>query len=144
MREEVIREVGIDEAGKGPVIGPMVVAGVLNFEGLEELGVRDSKKLSASKREYLAKKIKEATKCVVLELSAAEIDALREKFTMNEIITELYSEVLRRLRPDRAYVDSVDVDPERFANNLKKRYGGDIEIISEHKADEKYILVSAA
>jgi len=141
-------EIGIDEAGKGPVIGSMFVAGVLNFEGLEELGVKDSKRLSPAKREYLAKRIEEATEVHVVEMTASEIDEGRKRHTMNEIMVERFSEVITHFKPDRAIVDAADVKPERFAANLRANYekggGGAIDIISESKADDRYPLVSAA
>ena len=54
---------GIDDAGRGPLIGPMTLAGCLITEELEkefkELGVKDSKMLTAKRREFLAGKIRE-------------------------------------------------------------------------------------
>ena len=144
-----MKEIGIDEAGKGPVIGSMFVAGVLNFEGVEEIGVKDSKKLSPKKREYLAELIEDATEVHVLEMTASEIDEGRKRHTLNEIMVELFSEVIRSFQPDRAFVDAADVNPNRFAANLRTSYERDegekeIEIISESKADERYPVVSAA
>ncbi len=143
-----LREIGIDEAGKGPVIGSMFVAGVQNFDGLETLGVRDSKRLSPARREVLATRIEAATEVVVVEMRAHEIDARRRERTMNEIMVERFADVLIRFQPDRAIVDAADVKPERFAANLRARYqdagGGAISLISESKADERYPLVSAA
>ena len=143
-----MREIGIDEAGKGPVIGSMFVAGVLNFDGLEELGVKDSKRLSPAKREYLAECIEEATEVYVVEMTASEIDEGRKGHTMNEIMVEQFSEVIKYFLPDRAIVDAADVKPERFAANLRANYekegDAEIEIISESKADDRYPLVSAA
>ena len=144
-----MREIGIDEAGKGPVIGSMFVAGVLNFEGLEELGVKDSKKLSAKRREYLAELIEAATEVHVLEITAGEIDEGRKRHTLNEIMVELFSTVIRSFQPDRAIVDAADVNPDRFAMNLRAncdRAGGkgEFELISESKADDRYPVVSAA
>ncbi|MGB2728791.1 MAG: ribonuclease HII [Halobacteriota archaeon] len=143
-------EIGIDEAGKGPVIGSMFVAGVSNFEGLEAIGVKDSKKLSPKKREYLAELIEDATVVHVVEMSASEIDEGRKSHTLNEIMVELFSEVICRFQPDRAFVDAADVNPNRFAMNLRASYERgegaerEIEIISESKADERYPVVSAA
>lgn len=146
-----MREIGIDEAGKGPVIGSMFVAGVLNFEGLEGMGVRDSKRLRPSRREYLANLIEEATEVHVVEMSANEIDEGRKRYTLNEIMVELFSAVIMHFQPDRAFVDAADVKPERFAANLRSNYERErgrgekeIELISESKADERYPLVSAA
>lgn len=143
-----MREIGIDEAGKGPVIGSMFVAGVLNFDGLEELGVKDSKRLSPAKREYLAERIEETTEVYLVEMTASEIDEGRKRHTMNEIMVERFSDVMKYFQPDRAIVDAADAKPERFAANLRASYAKEvdakIEIISENKADVCYPVVSAA
>ncbi len=143
----MLREIGIDEAGRGPVIGSLFVAGVLNFEGLGVLGVRDSKKLSSKRREQLAKLIENATEVQVMELTAKEIDERRKSQSMNEITVDLFARIIELLHPDRVYVDAADVNPERFASNLRKKCNireRDIEIISEFKADVNYPVVSAA
>lgn len=135
---------GIDEAGKGCVIGPMVIAGVAcDVEDyLRSIGVRDSKKLSQKKREELAEKIREVARVEVIKIPANVLDELMERKTINEILKESYAELLRRLKPKIAFVDSPDVKPERLANELRAITG--IEIIAEHRADEKYPLVSSA
>lgn len=139
---------GVDEAGKGPVIGSMIVAGVMVQEDmlpmLERMGVRDSKAISPKKREFLASQIKEVGICYTLELSASEIDALRKKTTMNEIVVESHVRVLKQLKPDEAFLDAADVDADRFAKKVQAGYGKNIKITSEHNADVKYPLVSAA
>ncbi|NYT00350.1 MAG: ribonuclease HII [Methanocellales archaeon] len=139
---------GVDEAGKGPVIGPMIVAGVVVQDDvlpiLERMGVRDSKAISPKKREFLASKIREVGICYTLEVSPSDIDALRKRITMNEIVVESYVKVLKQLKPDKAFLDAADVDANRFAKNVQERYGKNIKIISEHNADVRYPLVSAA
>ncbi len=140
---------GIDEAGKGPVLGPMCVAGVLldekKLDALSRIGVKDSKQLSAKKREVLAVEIKKlADKYFILEVSPIQIDELRKIMTLNEIMVVCYAKVLEELKPDRAFVDAADVIAERFGENIKKKYAGEIEITSEHEADKKYPIVSAA
>ena len=82
---------GIDEAGKGPVIGPMCIGGVKIEESkahiLKVLGVADSKKLTPKKREQLASQIKKhADGFFVFEVSPSQIDELRKIMTMNEIM----------------------------------------------------------
>lgn len=139
---------GIDEAGKGPVLGPMCVAGVVIEEGkiseLVELGVKDSKLLSPKKREALASEIKKlADRYYILEVTPSQVDELRRIMTMNEIMVLCYAGVLEKLKPEHAFVDASDVDALRFGENIKKRYSK-AEIISEHYADRKYPVVSAA
>ncbi|MEM3391312.1 MAG: ribonuclease HII, partial [Archaeoglobaceae archaeon] len=135
---------GIDEAGKGCVIGPLVVAGVACDceEYLRSIGVRDSKRLSQKKREELAEKIMKVAKVEVISLSAEELNELMEIKNLNEILRDLYAEIIVRLAPSFVYVDSPDVNPERFSKYLKDRTG--VEVLAEHKADEKYVLVSSA
>lgn len=140
---------GIDEAGKGPVLGPMCVAGVLlnekRLNALEKMGVKDSKQLTAKKREALAAKIKKlADKYFILEVSPLQIDELRKVMTMNEIMVVCYVKVLEELKPEYAFVDAADVIAERFGENIMRKYAGKLEITSEHDADEKYPIVSAA
>ncbi len=137
---------GVDEAGRGPVIGPLVVAGICGDERvIASLGVKDSKKLSAKRREKLAEEIKKvASKIIVIRVEPEEIDALREKMTLNDIEVELFARVISQLEGDRVYVDAADVNEDRFAEEIKKKLGRNVEIISEHKADSKYPIVSAA
>ena len=140
---------GIDEAGKGPVLGPMCVAGLLMDENkldrFVKLGVKDSKKLTPKKRESLSVEIRKlADKIFILEVSPGQIDGLRKVITMNEIMVACYVKVLEELRPERAFVDAADVIAERFGENIKKKYSCDLNITSEHNADEKYPIVSAA
>ena len=140
---------GIDEAGKGPVLGPMCVAGILleetKIKELKRIKVKDSKQLTAEKRVELDGEIKEiAEKYFILEVSSSRIDELRKVLTMNEIMVVCYARVLEELRPDHAFVDAADVIEDRFGENLIKKYKREIIITSEHKADLKYPIVSAA
>jgi ribonuclease HII len=140
---------GIDEAGKGPVLGPMCVAGLLVDENklynITSMGVKDSKKLTPKKREALSVEINRlADKVFILEVSPGQIDGLRKVITMNEIMVACYVKVLEELRPESAFVDAADVIAERFGENIKKKYSRDLNITSEHNADEKYPIVSAA
>ncbi len=141
---------GIDEAGRGPVIGPMVVAGVkVNDDGkLIELGVKDSKQLSSKKREELAEKIKDMAEFSYRVVSAEDIDALREDMSLNELEANVFSSVLEDLcdDSDTVYVDSASTDEGWFKKEIRHRMEEkkDLDIVSEHKADENYPVVSAA
>jgi len=148
--------VGIDEAGKGPVIGPMCIAGVMSDESglnaLKNLGVKDSKQIAPKKRGQLAWQIKKyADGFFIFEISPAQIDELRTIMTMNEIMILGFSRVLENLRPDKVYVDAADVNAERFGKNLLDAYSKTdaeaakhLTVISRHKADATYPVVAAA
>lgn len=140
---------GVDEAGKGPVVGPMMIAGVVMEEDrlpeLTKMGVRDSKLLSPVRRNYLGAKIMDAAQSYhVLEISASQIDEFRKIMTMNQLMVVCHAKVLEQLKPHKAYLDAADVKEERFGDNVKKKYGAPIEIVAKHKADDTYPIVAAA
>ena len=138
---------GIDEAGRGPVMGPLVVAGIQieREDVFRGIGIRDSKRCTPGRRERLAEIIREKAKDIcVMVLRAREIDALRKRRSLNEIEKDLFLQVMRRLRSDIYYVDSVDVDADRFASLLERELGFGAKIVSEHRAEDKYDVVAAA
>ncbi len=137
---------GIDEAGKGSVIGPLVVCGVLcdekTINHLLSLGVRDSKKIKREKREELYDVITSVCRFKVLKIHAEELNELMERFTMNEILKRMYVELIRHFKPKVAYIDCPDLNVERFKCEIEERTG--VEVIASHKADEIYPIVSIA
>jgi len=140
---------GIDEAGRGPVIGPLIIAGVMlpqeKIKILEKLQVKDSKKLTPRKRTYLAKKIKKISKYYITKIDAPEIDKLRQEgVNLNEIEKRAIVDIINKARPDHAIIDSVDIKPQRFEKEIKKLIKYKISIKAEHGADTKYPIVSAA
>lgn len=144
---------GIDEAGRGPMIGPLVVCGVLiqseSIVELQRIGVRDSKTLTPKRRVELAEQIRSIAERISLKrVSAIEIDDLRAKgITMNEIEVRAFASVLRSLRPSRAFMDAADINAQRFGDLVGERSGllrFGCSIVSEHFADSTYPVVSAA
>ena len=140
--------VGIDEAGRGPVLGPLVVCALAVAEGkretLESLELKDSKKYSRARREELASEILPLVECECAEISASSIDFQRCTKTLNEIEIELFSRVLTRFSHARLIiVDACDVSAARFGERLCS-LSRISSLISEHKADEHYPIVSAA
>ncbi len=138
---------GVDEAGRGPVIGPLVIAGVTFENDLEliENNVRDSKKITPKRREILSKRIKEsAVNYEISLISASDIDHMRKVMTLNEIEVNAFRKIIEKLKPDICYVDAVDVNDERFGKNILSRLSFKPEIISKHKADDIYPVVGAA
>lgn len=137
---------GIDEAGRGPVIGPLVIAGVCvsDEEPLRRIGVRDSKKLQRKKREELAKLIEKIAVVETIVLEAREIDELMEVLNLNYIEAGVFAKLIEKLKPDVVYVDAADANESHFKEMIEERCAWKCKIVSEHKADEKYPVVSAA
>lgn len=140
---------GIDEAGRGPVIGPLVICGVVIEEKqikiLERMGVKDSKRLTPSRRSVLARKIKKMGEYELVKISAQDIDNLRAKeINLNEIEKIGMMKIIKSSTFDKAIIDSVDIYPERLTNSIKDILGHDLDIKSEHKADDNHIPVAAA
>lgn len=143
-----MKVVGIDEAGRGPVIGPMVVCGVAIEEDrmryLDRLKLRDSKKLSPKRRSVLSRKIKKIAECYPVKITARDIDSLRSKnVNLNEIEKIAMKKIICDCEPDIAVIDCMDVKTERFKAEIET-YKEDLEVVAEHKADDKYTIVSAA
>ena len=138
--------VGVDEAGRGPVIGPLVVAGVAVESDVElrHMNVRDSKKLSPERREALAPEIEKVSTYEVIVIPAERIDVMRSEMSLNDFEAKLFAEVIDKLRPETAYVDAADVDEIEFKRCVRKELAFDVEIVSQHNADELFPVVSAA
>ena len=138
---------GIDEAGRGSVLGPLVIAGVVVPEKmekvLERMGVKDSKRLAPHRRTILSRKLKKMFDYEIVVITAREIDEMRaEGINLNEIEKNAMESILLKMKPEKAIVDAVDVKAERYQENLRKDTG--LNVIAEHKADDRYIEVSAA
>jgi ribonuclease HII len=148
MPKEMIA--GIDEAGRGAVAGPLVVAGVCCDKSTEsmlrKMGVKDSKLLTPEKRERLAEAIEKTVKdIVVLKVGACKIDSHRRGgMNLNQIEGMKMAEVASYLRPHKVYIDSPDRNISKFKSFLQKMIQHDPEIILEHKADLNYPVVAAA
>ena len=113
---------GVDEVGRGPLAGPVVTAAVILPADYELAGLTDSKKLSKSKRESLAKSIKDQALCWALgEASVAEIDRLNilhaTMLAMQRAVAEL------SIKPTLVLVDG-NRAPE-FGIQAKPIIGGD-------------------
>ncbi|MFQ5999507.1 MAG: ribonuclease HII, partial [Candidatus Bathyarchaeia archaeon] len=141
---------GVDDAGRGSIVGPLVIAGVLldekDLPKLVGLGVKDSKRLSPRRREQLAAEIKKlALNYHVVMLSPAEIDRVvetgRKLHKLNRLEAQTMAKVITILKPDVAYVDASDVLADRFKNHIAENLTFKVQIISEHKADAKYPIV---
>ncbi len=143
-----IRILGIDEAGRGSVLGPLVVGAFACEEGcvpsLREHGVRDSKLLSAEQREAVYARLGRMGSLDSVALLPRTIDRYVAHGGLNELELEAFAKLIRRWSPDVAYVDACDPNAERFGERLRARAGGSVRIVSRHKADRDFPIVGAA
>jgi ribonuclease HII len=145
--------IGVDEAGRGPVMGPLVVVALRVQDDviLRELEVRDSKALTPARREDLYDRIKAVSKFQVEIVTAEEIDELRKSRNLNEIELDLFAAAIGKLlnEGDKIFVDAADVREGYFGDQIALRLKQgkspcNFEIVSKHKADAIYPVVSAA
>jgi ribonuclease HII len=129
----------------------MVICGIsflksqLHF--LSEIGVKDSKKLNPEKRKILAELLTE--NCIsykLIEVPPHEIDErIKAKISLNRLEELKIAQIIDELRAEEIFIDAADVNEERFGASIRKLLKfPPKKIISEHKADEKYLIVSAA
>ncbi|RLF46739.1 MAG: ribonuclease HII [Thermoplasmata archaeon] len=139
---------GIDEAGRGPVIGPMVVAAVWIDKKEEwkllEAKVRDSKKLIKQRREKLAEYIKKNFYHEYVVVDASDIDNLRKTMTMNQLEAYIFAKLANKREASIYYIDAASNNEEEFKKTIQELIKHDCQIICEHGADDKYAVVSAA
>lgn len=148
--------IGVDEAGKGPVIGSLFIGfSIINLESLndlnsyqdmlKELGIKDSKKLTPKKRALVYEKLKDNMDIKYAQLTPALIDDNNFSggnlfdLEVNAIIQILESE-----KPKLVIIDALTSNPEKFGDDLLKKLSFECKIISENRADDKYPIVGAA
>jgi len=142
---------GIDEAGRGSVIGPLIIAGISikhsNIKKLERIGVRDSKALTKKKRNLLFYKILDFTEFIcIYKVDCKTIDENVYQRKLNKLEGGIMSTIIKHLAADIAYVDSCDVNITRYTNYLKSNLDlkNNTHVIAMHKADRINPAVSAA
>ena len=149
-------ELGIDDAGRGPLIGPMVLAGCLINKEVEpelrRLGVKDSKQLTPKRREFLAQKIKE--KAETFEIVLAHPKEIDKKLTSGTNLNlleaiktaEIINKINKGYNKIKIVVDCPSTSIIKWTDFLKTKIENlsNLEVVCEHKADKNHISVSAA
>ncbi|MBS3172618.1 ribonuclease HII [Candidatus Woesearchaeota archaeon] len=143
---------GIDEAGRGPVIGPMVMAGVLISEAdekkLKELGVKDSKLLTPKKREELFDKIKKIAKDYeIIIIPPKEIDEAVEsqESNLNRLEVIKSAMIINKFNPNLTILDCPTVSTHKYEEEIRFYLKNkELKLKAENKADVNYPVVSAA
>lgn len=143
---------GIDEAGRGCIVGPLVICGAMidakKEAALKELGVKDSKLLSEKRRQELAKILPEHVTHQLIIIPPAEIDKYVLSETgqnLNWLEADKSVELVNMLNPDRAILDSPSPNLKAYKSYVEERLlHKNIDIVVEHRADANHPIVAAA
>ena len=140
---------GVDEAGRGSIIGPLVVAGVGVRESkiarLTEMGVKDSKALTPKARAWLFGEImKVANSVCIRKVNPVQVDDSVSLRGLNRLEARVMASVINNIGADEVYVDCCDVNPERYRDYIGQHLNFSPNVHSMHHADAINVVVSAA
>jgi ribonuclease HII len=142
---------GVDEAGRGCVIGPLVIAAVSikdsSIKKLKEIGVRDSKLLTKKRREEIYEEIlQNCEEIKVVKIPPKIINkTMEDKISLNKLELKYFIKLIKMLeKVNVVYIDCPDVKEERLEKEVSKRIDKKIKVVSMHKADARMPIVSAA
>ena len=123
---------GVDEVGRGPLIGPVVTACVVLPHDFVLEGLTDSKKLTEKKREQFYDYIMEHAVCVKIGMCSPErIDEINIYQASREAMIEAIEKVVKEIPLEHVLVDAMPLDI-------------DIDTTSIIKGDAKSITIAAA
>ncbi|WP_115864822.1 ribonuclease HII [Halorussus litoreus] len=140
---------GVDEAGKGPVLGSMFAAAVRVADPATlPAGIDDSKNVAPARRTELAAALREDDRVTVgvAEIPVARIDGDSD---MNSLTVAAHAEALSEVVESEecgveGLVDAGDTSESRFARRVADRASAAVDLTAEHGADEAYAVVGAA
>lgn len=154
--------IGVDEAGRGPMIGPLVIAAIAipkkDLEILKKYNITDSKKISPKKRllafDLIEKlSIERGWEIKISVCKPIEIDLAMETSNLNIFETEKFAETINNLEFNKKeggklILDACDVNEERFGmrvtNLIEKWPWNSWDLVSIHRADSIHRIVGAA
>ena len=149
-------KLGIDDAGRGPVIGPMVLAGCLidekTGEEFKKIGVKDSKQLTDKRREFLAEIIREkAATFEIVVIHPEEIDGKNlEGVNLNDVEAFASARIINKINKGfgkiKIVIDCPSTNLTKWRDLVKTKIENlsNLEVVCEHKADVNHVAVSAA
>lgn len=143
---------GIDEAGRGPVIGPLVICGAMMEEKelvkLEQMKVKESKQLTFEQRGMFFGKLKKILKYKAIIIEPKEIDEAvqgKDGLNLNWLEGLKSAEIINGLKPDRAILDCPSPNTGAYSDFVRNHLENkETELAAEHKADVNYPIVAAA
>jgi ribonuclease HII len=148
MADKVIA--GVDEAGRGSLIGPIIVAGVSMSEAflktLMNSGIKDSKMLAPFKRRtFFGKIVDYSSSICICKIQTFEIDENVRYNNLNYLEARAMATIIENIDASKIWVDSCDVSPNRFKKAIFSHLSSNsVEIISMHRADRLNLIVAAA
>ena len=139
---------GIDEAGRGPVLGPLVVGAFLvpagRSDALSAIGVRDSKELRPGQRAQVFDALAGLGELHHEVLGPPEIDRAVRRGRLNDLEARAFARLVRKTRPEVAYLDACDPVAARFGRTVASYANVPTRIVARHKADRDNPVVGAA
>lgn len=139
--------VGVDEAGKGPVLGAMAVAAIRvpDSSDLPD-GLADSKQLQPSTRQGLATQLREIPEASIATTLVHPRSIDDSSTDMNTLTVATHGVAAGKIiePDDELFADAADVDPDRFARRLREELPHPVSLTAEHNADEHYQITAAA
>jgi ribonuclease HII len=146
MGDDVTVIAGVDEAGRGPVLGPLVVAAVEGTRAaFADLGVDDSKELAADERERLDEAVRATARGVALEvLEPRTVDEAVRGPGLDTLELEAFADACRRLEAETVSADACGPDAEAFRRDLARQLPDATAVEAAHGADASDPAVAAA
>ncbi len=143
---------GIDEAGRGPIIGPLVICGVLIEQGKEQelvdLGVKDSKLLTPLQRERIAKILEKKYRFKAITIPPKEVDDAvngKEGLNLNWLEAKKATEIINWLEPESVILDCPSPNIKAYTDYIKEGFKNKkTALLCAHHADRDHVVVGAA
>lgn len=145
--------IGIDEAGRGSLLGPLVICAAISEAKcevrLKKMGARDSKLLSPQRREKLAKEMEKICKFHLTKITAKELNKLmKARISLNQIeanaVSRMLAQIEKEVEIEKIYIDSPDPNPKKFVERLKISENLRQKVHAARCADVIFPIVSAA
>ncbi len=140
--------VGLDEAGRGAWLGPLVVGAVAvpraQLPDVAGTGARDSKQLSAERRELIYRGLESVAELRSAAATPAEVDRFVVDGKLNELEATLFGHLAREFAPAEVFADACDANARRFGSAVRRHGGPGLVVVARHHADATDPLVGAA
>src|SRR3972149_5470945 len=143
--------IGTDEAGKGDYFGPLVVAGFLNYPGLslklQQIKVRDSKKIADSIILSLSQELKNVSRCSVVTIGPSKYNELFTKMkNLNRILAwghaRAIEDILKKVECTRVVSDKFG--DEGYIKRALMEKGKRVQLIQRTKAEDDLAVAAAS